>query len=107
MTKICAIYARSSAAKAEFAQNLQIERCAVLATRCGDEISATYADSGVAASAGKPELRRLLADCVAGQIDTIYVSSRDRISRNLDDFLSFMSITQKHDVQVLFLEDAV
>ena len=107
MTKICAVYARSSVANAEFAQNLQIDRCTLLATSCGDEVSATYADRGVAANAGKPELRRLLADCVAGQIDTIYMSSRNRVSRNLDDFLSFMLITQKHEVQALFLEDAV
>ena len=107
MTKICAIYARSSLANAEFARNLQIDRCTVLATSCGDEVDATYADIGVTANAAKPELRRLLSDCVTGKIDTIYMSSRDRISRNLDDFMSFMSITHKHDVQVLFLEDEI
>lgn len=107
MIKICAVYARSSLANAELARNLQIEQCTAFAANCGDEVSAVYADIGVAANASKPELRRLLADCVAGQIDTIYMSSRDRISRNLDDFMSFMSIAQKHDVQVLFFEDAI
>ena len=53
------------------------------------------------------ELQRLLSDCAAGDVSVIYISSRDRISRDGEKLARFVATAEDHDVVVIFLEDAV
>src|SRR5262250_2743586 len=111
----CAIYTRKSSEEGleqEF-NSLQVQRqaCEAFITSQRHEgwvcLRADYDDGGFSgATMGRPALRRLLADIMAGRVDNVVVYKIDRLTRSLADFAkiveildtrgaSFVSVTQQ------------
>ena len=65
-----------------------------------------YDDGGFSGgNTERPALKRLLADVVAGKIDTIVVYKLDRLSRSLIDFLNLHQHLKKHSVGLVSVTD--
>jgi site-specific DNA recombinase len=111
----CAIYTRKSSEEGldqEF-NSLQAQReaCEAFVNSQRHEgwicLGAAYDDGGFSgATMDRPALQRLLADIVAGRVDTVVVYKIDRLTRSLADFAkiveildrrgaSFVSVTQQ------------
>jgi site-specific DNA recombinase len=111
----CAIYTRKSSEEGleqEF-NSLQAQReaCeAFINSQCHEGwlcLRAAYDDGGFSgATMDRPALQRLLADVMAGRVDTVVVYKIDRLTRSLADFAkiveildargaSFVSVTQQ------------
>ena len=111
----CAIYTRKSSEEGldqEF-NSLQAQReaCEAFITSQRHEgwvcLRAGYDDGGSSgATLDRPALQRLLADIIAGRVDTVVVYKIDRLTRSLTDFAkiveildarsaSFVSVTQQ------------
>ena len=102
----CVIYVRASARNTDRSQMLQVVGCASLAKAHGRRIDWVYTDYATGLNDAGEELQRLLSDCATGEVSAIYISSRDRISRDEEHLARFTEKTRSHDVAVIFLEDA-
>lgn len=61
--------------------------------------TAIYSDGGISgATTDRPELKRLMADIEARQIDAVCVYKYDRLSRSTRDFYNLLDFFEKHSV---------
>ena len=69
----------------------------------GLAIGSIYMDAGVSGSSlDRPGLQRLIAECRAGQVDTIITQDPERLSRDTSQLLALLHIFQKTGVRVEF-----
>jgi len=101
------VYVRTGTTNIEQSRMLQINRCTALAAARGHNISCIYADIGAGSHDNGEALQRLLLDCAADRVTTLYVSSRDRIARNFQQYMRITATMREHGVPVVYLEDAI
>jgi site-specific DNA recombinase len=64
-------------------------------------IRASYAEAGISGiTLERPELQRLLADCLAGRIATVITKDPDRLSRDSGQLLLLLQLFRKAGVLV-------
>lgn len=65
-----------------------------------------YIDAGRSAKdQNRPELQRLKADIVAGNVDVVLVVKLDRLTRSLFDFVELWALFAKHDIRLVCLRE--
>jgi DNA invertase Pin-like site-specific DNA recombinase len=104
-TTRCAVYTRKSSEEGleqDFnSLDAQREACEAFILSQKHEgwtcLPAMYDDGGISgATMERPALRRLLADIVAGGVDTVVVYKVDRLTRSLGDFAKIVEVFDKH-----------
>ena len=70
-------------------------------------IGASYADAGVSGiTLQRPELQRLIADCLAGLINTVITLDPDRLSRDRSQLRALLIMFRNADVTVEYSREA-
>lgn len=104
MTLRVAIYCRISSAPTgkQLGVGRQREDCTALAEQRGWEVAAVFTDNDVSAYSGKPRpsYREMIQAAEAGRIDVVLAWHPDRLHRSPVELEEFISLVERHGVQV-------
>lgn len=70
----------------------------------GYEVTAVHMEIG-SFRHSRPELERILESVKQGNINAVFVTSNDRISRNLKDLIEFKNTLEKYGVELIAQDD--
>ena len=98
------IYCRVSSTKSEqlYSMAAQVSLLYKLAPTIPGYVVDIYMDFHSGANDDRRELNRLLSDCRAGKIDTVYTKSVSRMARNTVDLLSIIRELRSINVRIIF-----
>ncbi|WP_026693841.1 recombinase family protein [Peribacillus kribbensis] len=105
------IYIRQSLEKDKQKYSLEVQKstCLTTAKRNNWMVDSIYNEGFLSARKtplyDRPWLKRLLEDVKAGMIARIIVYKRDRLARNVEQYLEIIQILQDHQVQLCFSAD--
>lgn len=102
------IYCRVSSTKSDqlYSMAAQVSLLYKLAPQIPGYVVDIYMDFHSGADDDRRELNRLLADCRAGKIDTVFTKSVSRMARNTVDLLNIIRELRNINVRIVFqLED--
>ena len=100
----------SHAEQVETGLSLQVQerRLQAYAEGVGRTLSDFYVDKGVSAgSMRRSEFQRLLHAVRQGEIEAVYVTKLDRLTRSLRDLLEIMRLFDKHDVALISASESI
>lgn len=87
---------------------VQQSRLRAYAVGTGTTLDDFYIDAGISAGTMKrPELQRLLEAVSRGEIEAIYVTKLDRLSRNLSDLLEMVRLFDRHCVSLVSASESI
>jgi site-specific DNA recombinase len=105
------IYMRQSLGLDKQKHSLDMQRttCLEFATEVSTVIDEIY-NEGICSAAKtsieeRPVLNKLLKDAEKGMIDKLFIFKRDRLARNIQQYLSIIKQLQKSKVEVFFTAD--
>jgi len=77
---------------------------AIIASRTDWELAGIYCDEGLSGTSkeGRPELMRLISDCMTGRIDLVITKSISRFARNTMDCLELVRRLTANGVDIFF-----